>query len=74
MSAVAGRVKRCGKGKSGLVVMDVVIGKNGRVVRATPTGALAGTSTGKCAARAVKRAKFPEFSGPRIGVKYPFRL
>ena len=74
MRSVAGKVKRCGKGKSGLVVMDVVIGKNGRVIRAHATGALAGSKTGKCAANAVKRAVFPEFSGPRIGVEYPFRL
>jgi hypothetical protein len=74
MSRVAGKVKRCGKGKSGLLVMDVVIGKSGRVVRATPTGALAGTKAGKCASRVVRQAKFPAFTGQRIGVKYPFRL
>jgi len=74
MSRVAGKVKRCGKGTSGLLLMDVVIGKNGRVVRATPTGSMAGTTAGKCASRAVRKAKFPQFSGPRVGVKYPFRL
>lgn len=74
MGPVAGKVKRCAKGKSGLVVMDVAIGRNGRVARAYATGALAGTETGKCAAKAVRRARFPQFSGPTITVKYPFRL
>jgi len=74
MSAVAARVKRCGAGKSGIVVMDVVIGPNGRVVRAHATGALAGTKAGTCAAAAVRQARFPQFDGPRVGVKYPFRL
>jgi type IV secretory pathway VirB10-like protein len=74
MRAVAGKVRRCDKGKGGLVVVDVAIGKNGKVRRASVTGSTAGTKTGKCVARAVRKARFPKFGGPTITVKYPFRL
>ena len=74
LRSVASRVKRCNKGDSGIVVIEVVIGKNGRVSRALATGAYSGTSTGKCFARAVRKAKFPKFSESRITVRYPFRL
>lgn len=74
LRSVASRVKRCNKGDSGIVVIEVVIGKNGRVTRSLATGAYSGTSTGKCFARAVRKAKFPKFSDSRITVRYPFRL
>jgi hypothetical protein len=74
LKRVAHKVKRCGKKSSGILMMRVVIGKNGRVSQALPTGALAGSKTGKCAARAVRRARFPKFAGSRITVTYPFRL
>ena len=74
LKSVTSRVRRCNKGDSGIVVIEVVIGKNGRVTRSLATGAYSGTSTGKCFARAVRRAKFPKFTGSRITVRYPFRL
>ena len=74
LKSVASRVKRCNKGDSGLAVIEVVIGKNGRVTRSLATGAYSGTSTGRCFAKAVRRAKFPKFTGSRITVRYPFRL
>jgi hypothetical protein len=74
LKRVAPKVKSCGKRSSGILMMRVAIGKNGRVSMAQPTGALAGSKTGKCAARAVRRARFPKFSGSRITVMYPYRL
>jgi len=41
---------------------------------ATAMGSHAGTPVGLCAARAVRRAKFPKFGKPSLTVKYPFKL
>ena len=73
MSAVAPAVKRCGQGKGGTITMAVTIGKTGRVSNAAATGAYAGTPIGSCAARAVRRARFPA-SQKTLNVKYPFKL
>ncbi len=74
LKSVTARVRRCNKGDSGLAVIEVVIGKNGRVTRSLATGTYSGTSTGRCFAKAVRRARFPKFTGSRITVRYPFRL
>ena len=73
MSAVAPAVKSCGQGKGGTITMNITIGKTGRVSSASATGAFAGTPVGNCAARAVRRAKFPS-SQQNLNVKYPFKL
>jgi predicted Zn finger-like uncharacterized protein len=73
MGSVAGAVKRCSQGQHGTVTLQVVIGTTGRVSSANPTGAFAGTPVGNCAARAVRRAKFPR-SKKTLKVKYPFKL
>lgn len=73
MGAVAPAVKRCGQGNGGTITMSVTIGKTGRVSNAAATGAFAGTPIGSCAARAVRRAKFPA-SQKTLNVKYPFKL
>jgi predicted Zn finger-like uncharacterized protein len=73
MSAVAPAVKRCGQGQGGTITMAITIGTTGRVSNASATGAFAGTPIGSCAARAVRRAKFPA-SQQTLNVKYPFKL
>jgi hypothetical protein len=73
MGAVAPAVKSCGQGKGGTITMNITIGKTGRVSSASATGAFAGTPIGDCAARAVRRAKFPA-STQNLNVKYPFKL
>ena len=73
MNAVAPAVKRCGQGNGGTITMNVMIGTTGRVTSAAATGAFAGTPIGSCAARAVRRAKFPS-SQKSLNVKYPFKL
>lgn len=73
MAAVAPAVQSCGQGKGGTITMNMSIGKTGRVSSASATGAFAGTPIGDCAARAVRRAKFPA-SQQNLNVKYPFKL
>ncbi len=72
MSQVAGKVKACGGGP-GTVTIKVIIGDTGRVISATATGSYAGTPVGNCAAKAVKKAKFPK-SQKNLTVRYPFKL
>lgn len=74
MMSVASRAKRCDKGHGGVVMVEMVIGPDGRVESSVPTGVMAASPTGKCVAKAVKAAKFPPFSGSKLTVKYPFIL
>ncbi|HUT77318.1 MAG TPA: GYF domain-containing protein [Polyangia bacterium] len=74
MQSVARAVKACDtSGSGGTVTVQVTIAPNGRVTNANPTGASAGTPVGLCAARAVRKAKFPETQNS-LNVTYPFKL
>ncbi len=73
MNAVAGLVKACGQGQPGRVTVKVVIGQTGRVASAVAVGTFAGTAAGSCAAKEVRKAKFP-LSQTTLTVKYPFNL
>jgi hypothetical protein len=55
------------------VTVKVVIGQTGRVASAVSVGPFAGTAVGSCAAKAVRKAKFP-ISQTTLTVKYPFNL
>ncbi len=74
MQSAAGAVRRCGEGKGGSVSLTVVISKSGRVIAANAVGTHAGTPVGLCAARAVRKARFPKFNGPSMTIKFPFKL
>ena len=77
ISGVRGAVRGCyNKYKvTGLVWVRVTVsGSSGRVSSASVTGKFSGTPTGKCVARAVKRARFAKFSRSSQSFKYPFRL
>jgi hypothetical protein len=76
MSSIQGRVRRCGNGTPGTVVVNVVIsGSTGRVSSATVTGQFAGTAVGSCVARAVRGARFSRFRESNLTVRgYPFRV
>jgi predicted Zn finger-like uncharacterized protein len=75
MNGVADRVRRCGNGESGSVMVTVVIdGGSGRVTSANVDGPFAGTPVGSCAARAVRGATFPRFGQPSLSVRYPFQI
>jgi hypothetical protein len=73
MNKVKGSVRRCGQGKTGTVKIKAAISPSGSVTSAIATGTFAGTATGACAARAVRRAKFPR-SSKSTTVTYPFKL
>jgi TonB family protein len=73
MQAVAAKVQRCGQGKGGTVNLKVTIAPSGRVTKAMVAGHHAGTPAGTCAARAVRRAKFPQTKN-KLTVTYPFRF
>jgi hypothetical protein len=53
-------------------MVNVVIGKNGKVTSAAVTGKFAGTPTGACVEKAVKTATFPPSDG--LSTPYPFQL
>jgi predicted Zn finger-like uncharacterized protein len=56
----------------GTAMVNVVIGKNGKVTKADVTGKFAGTPTGTCVEAAVKTASFPPSDG--FSTPYPFQL
>ena len=74
MNSVKGKVAACyGQFKvPGLAMVNVVIGKNGRISSAAVTGKFAGTPTGACVESAVKTASFPPSEG--LSTPYPFSL
>jgi hypothetical protein len=47
---------------------------SGKVESANVVGALAGTPSGDCVAKAVRNATFGKFSGRAMSVQYPFVL
>jgi predicted Zn finger-like uncharacterized protein len=56
----------------GMAMVNVVIGKSGKVSSATVSGKFAGTPTGSCVEKAVKSASFPPSDG--LTTPYPFQL
>jgi len=73
---VAGAVRECGGDADGRIVVEVTIsGATGRVSAArTIDDTWSGTSTGACAARAVRVAKLPRFAAKDLVVRYPFDI
>jgi hypothetical protein len=74
MNAVKPAVAECYRvlGVPGLAMVNVVIGKDGRITSATVTGKFAGTPTGRCVEDAVRGATFPPSDG--LTTPYPFLL
>lgn len=74
MNAVRPRVLECYKQYKvpGLAMVNVVIGRSGKVTSASITGNFAGTPTGACVEKAVKTASFPPSDG--LTTPYPFQL
>jgi predicted Zn finger-like uncharacterized protein len=56
----------------GTAMVNITIGKNGKVSKAEVTGKFAGTPTGQCVEAAVKTASFPPSDG--FSTPYPFQL
>jgi len=74
MNSVKGKVADCYQQFKvpGMAMVNIVIGKSGRVSSATVTGKFAGTPTGSCVEKAVKTASFPPSDG--LSTPYPFML
>jgi hypothetical protein len=74
MNGIKGKISACYQQykQSGMAMVNVVIGKSGKVSSATVTGKFAGTPTGTCVESAVKTASFPPSDG--LSTPYPFTL
>ena len=74
MNGVRGKVAACYNEFKvpGMAMVNVVIGRNGKVTSATVSGKFAGTPSGSCVEKAVKSAGFPPSEG--LSMQYPFQL
>jgi predicted Zn finger-like uncharacterized protein len=74
MNGIKGKINECYSQFKvpGMAMVNVVIGKNGKVSSATVIGKFAGTPTGGCVEKAVKSAAFPPSEG--LTTPYPFQL
>lgn len=74
MNSVKGKVAACYSEYKvpGMAMVNVVIGRSGKVTSATVTGKFAGTPSGACVEKAVKSANFPPSEG--LSTPYPFQL
>jgi len=74
MNGIKGKVAACYNQYKvpGMAMVNVVIGKSGKVSSASVTGKFAGTPTGTCVESAVKSASFPPSDG--LTTPYPFNL
>jgi hypothetical protein len=67
-------VSACAAERHGVATVEITVGSSGRVRSALVTGDFAGTPEGSCVARAVRRARFPQFTQPTFEITYPFSL
>lgn len=74
LSAVVPALKKCVGDRHDTADVTLTVRPAGFVSYAVVAGPYAGSSEGSCIARAVKAAKFPEFSDPTLRVSYPFQL
>ncbi len=76
MKKVAGRAKSCYSQEefSGMVTVKYAVKPDGSLSNVNATGSHAGSKTGKCVAKAVKKARFPAYSGSPMTFTYPFML
>ena len=72
--AVRGALQTCAAGKQGVVDIDATVAGSGRVTYALIDGVFKGSPEGSCMARAVRAARFPQFSRPSLKVSYPIAL
>ncbi len=75
MRRIQPQVSGCGGTRHGVVNVSITVsGSSGRVRNAVVQGEFAGTREGSCVARAVRRARLPEFSRDSFSFNYPFRI
>jgi len=69
--AIHDQLVQCAAGKHGVAKVAVTIANSGRVSSALIEGQFQGLPEGSCMARAVRSARFPQFSQPSLKVTYP---
>jgi hypothetical protein len=76
MSALSGRARECYGlfHVGGQVAVHGTVASTGRLQDGVVVGPLAGTPTGQCVEKAVRRASFPRFSGASMPVSYTYTL
>lgn len=70
--SVRAAVAACADGAFGVANVSTTIVGSGRVTHALVGGDFNGTPQGSCIARAVRKARFPAFSGEPLKVEFPF--
>jgi hypothetical protein len=68
------QIMKCGEGKVGNLILNLVVSNDGSVKSAKASGEFANDPTGKCAENVAKGAKFPPFKNPTMNVTYPYRF
>lgn len=74
LDRVRSNVRACAEGRQGVAEVDLTIAKNGVVTNALVGGDFGGTPQGSCMARAVRKARFPQFTQDRYRVLFPYVL
>ena len=68
------KIMKCGEGKVGNLILNLVVNNDGSVKSAKASGEFANDPTGKCAENVAKGAKVPPFKNPTMTVTYPYRF
>jgi hypothetical protein len=76
MSSIRGWMTRCYAlyQQPGIAVIHLTIAPEGTLTEAQTKGQFAGTPTGACAEKAVRKVRFQPFPGAPITIDYPFML
>ncbi|HKU44996.1 MAG TPA: hypothetical protein VJR89_42845 [Polyangiales bacterium] len=74
LDGVRSSVQACAGTRQGVAEVDLTIAANGVVTNALVGGDFGGTPQGSCIARAVRKARFPEFKQDRYRVLFPYVL
>lgn len=72
--AIVPELVRCAAGKHGIAQLSATIAGSGRVSYALVDGQFQGSPEGSCMVRAVRTARFPQFTQPTLKVSYPVSL
>jgi hypothetical protein len=73
MAHIREQVHACQHDGPGIARVEITIGASGRITRARVVGDFENTPTGRCVAKAVRRAQFRATKQP-IDITYPFLL
>lgn len=66
------KIMKCGEGKVGTLILNLIVNNDGSVKSAKASGQFANNPTGKCAEKIAMKAKFPSFKNQTMNVTYPY--